>query len=565
MILSPTCCKWNKLNDEVRQRMKRLIERFKMCITLSTSTSTAAILTQDRPVKKNKNKKQTQKSCRVQVFSYLFLTLFIIYCSLRCDSQKHPISGVQASSSQQQPQQHQNGAVTPPGMVAQQRAQRPLDRPSLNLVTPKSQNLSSPAEIPEGAADWFMMGGGDLNTDEARPSASFSSDLNGKSSNSSFKSTRRMAEVKHRKNSNRGASNKTIFDDEHSDSSDSNETFDDIEENASSMAGTQKEPECASHGRYYCTFKEDYPLKLVTEVTKYYKWPLEKLFRDLHAQIMPKLASDSSGNLVCDSITRVVRPGWARNTNDRWLVVINTDNYHQYVTEVVCQYGTNSRCNFIPPCYYSSCQQRYNTQKLLVIDPTNPYRGPFLSEFLFPSCCVCYVPSTSEAFQDKYRSSPATIYQRTMQQEAASNLNPPQFRSPQINLIEEAFSSASNVGGLVDSARVPASSASNAAGQLGAISASAPPAGCATCNAGGSGGQANKPSQNLALGPGEIRRGGEQYQQRQDHSPERSEARQARQRDLGDEPYRNSPNEFSSFPRLGLADSVADHRAVSKE
>lgn len=305
-------------------------------------------------------------------------------------------------------------------------------------------NLTS--ELPELSTDWLMLGGSADNPESrdkiSRLSNSESDLMVANEAKSSVSFASASSEGNRRKSSNRSASsgkssrarkNKakanatTIvldqFDDEQiPDESESNEIFDDIEE--IKLAGTQKEPECASHGRYYCTYKEDYPTKLVTEVTKYYKWPLEKLFRDLHAQIMPKLAQDSNGNLVCDSITRVVRPGWARNTNDRWLVVINTDNYHQYVTEVVCQYGSNSRCNFIPPCYYSSCQQRYNTQKLLVIDPTNPYRGPFLSEFLFPSCCVCYVPKTSDALNDQYRASPASIYQRTMQQDSSMNLNP---------------------------------------------------------------------------------------------------------------------------------------------
>lgn len=53
----------------------------------------------------------------------------------------------------------------------------------------------------------------------------------------------------------------------------------------------------------------------------------------------------------------------------------------------------STQCNFVAPCFDASCQQRFNIQKLLVIDPTNPYKGPFLSQFLFPSCCVCYAPS----------------------------------------------------------------------------------------------------------------------------------------------------------------------------
>lgn len=386
-------------------------------------------------------------------------------------------------------------------------------RPSIqsnNTTANFGSNINATLDPTNTAADWFMMGGGDVDsgldliaTSEAKSVATFAEAGAGRS-NSTIK---RSGHKRKSSSSKNPSSNRTTFDDEQSDSSDSNEIFDDVEE-ASTISGTQKEPDCASRGRYYCTYKEEYPLKLVTEVTKYYKWPLEKLFRDLHAQIMPKLAQDSTGNLVCDSITRVVRPGWARNTNERWLVVINTENYHQYVTEVVCQYGSNSRCNFIPPCYYSSCQQRYNTQKLLVIDPTNPYRGPFLSEFLFPSCCVCYVPSSSDTFQDKYRSSPATIYQRTMQQESSNNIYPPQFRPA--TLIEEAPAS------LIDQ---PQASASRTSGSSSKQSSSS----------------------NLALAPGEIRRAGETYNKRSEGQV---------RRDL------LNVEKSESFPRLGMSDSL---------
>ncbi|RWS10097.1 uncharacterized protein B4U79_04425 [Dinothrombium tinctorium] len=173
---------------------------------------------------------------------------------------------------------------------------------------------------------------------------------------------------------------------------------DDYDDDSGLPSGTTKTPPCAQHGRYYCSYNEDYPIKVVTEVARYYKWPLEKLFRDLRQQVMPKLANDNYGGLVCDSITRVVRPGWARNTNNRWLVVINTDHYQQFVSEVICRHGSGTYCNFVPPCYHATCQQRYNTQKLLVIDPWNPYKGPFLAEFLFPSCCICYVPESHDSF-----------------------------------------------------------------------------------------------------------------------------------------------------------------------
>lgn len=366
---------------------------------------------------------------------------------------------------------------------------RPIERPSLNLVAREishsgTKNLTSTTQQLDMMtldATKFILGNQDLMFEEGKNLASFAEAKNSTSSKKGKRNKNNSAGMKS------AASNRSsLYDDEQSaDSSDSNDIFDDVDE-ASGIAGNLKEPECAANGRFYCTYKEDYPLKLVTEVTKYYKWPLEKLFRDLHAQIMPKLAQDSTGNLVCDSITRVVRPGWARNTNERWLVVINNDNYHQYVTEVVCQYGSNSRCNFIPPCYYSSCQQRYNTQKLLVIDPSNPYRGPFMSEFLFPSCCVCYVPSVSDSYQDKFRSAPATICQRTLQQESANNLYPPQFRPP--GLLEDVQSS------LVDSSIAASSSLA----------------------AGSKSSKQQYSSNNQASGPGEIRREGFHYNKNQE-------------------------------------------------
>lgn len=439
---------------------------------------------------------------------------------------------------------------------------RPLDRPSLTLVDSTGSSSSSsksnsnsnnnrgttssrqtkqasdgstsdsnPGNSLEGSADWFMLGSDDLIPSESGRRSTVVDKRTGASKKSESSGGKRKSggnRTSSSSSSSSSSSNKTSSgqsdDEQQSDSSDSNEIYDDIDDAASSTAGSTKEPECAANGRYYCTYKEEYPLKLVTEVTKYYKWPLEKLFRDLHAQIMPKLAQDSSGNLVCNSITRVVRPGWARNTNDRWLVVINTENYHQYVTEVVCQYGSNSRCNFIPPCYYSSCQQRYNTQKLLVIDPNNPYRGPFLSEFLFPSCCVCYVPSTSESIQDRYRTAPSTIYQRTMQQEAAVNLDPPQFRST--GLIEDVPGALlSGVEQRLDSTSSLQPSASNSLTASGTSKAA-------------SAGQ-----------PGEIRRRGEQLPASKSADESSSSSKQT--------------TSFSDFPRLGLVDSLFNGHRTS--
>ncbi|KAH7982298.1 hypothetical protein HPB52_003831 [Rhipicephalus sanguineus] len=155
--------------------------------------------------------------------------------------------------------------------------------------------------------------------------------------------------------------------------------------------GTLEAPPCSEFNAGYCPYTEDYPIDVVTEVTRFLRWPLEKLFRDLRHSQGPPLADDGSGSLDCDTVTRIVRPGWAKNTLGRWLVVINTLYYEQLVTEITCRYE-NSACNLVAPCFYASCQQRYNLQTLLVIDPTDPYKGPFLSRFLFPSCCVCLAP-----------------------------------------------------------------------------------------------------------------------------------------------------------------------------
>lgn len=357
--------------------------------------------------------------CTKSLSSFLILS-FVLSASSQANYQKLATNAQHASITNSQTHKHDNNTTG-----------------DYKIVVASSTNTSSKAGDIFFTRDWLLGADEDIVTSEAKHLSSFSdfsdrspsSPINRNSTTNNIKAKHRKSQTKQTKtNSTLTNKQQQVYDEDQLEAANVNGIFDESEEGEGGTAGSKKEPECATKGRYYCTYKEDYPLKLVTEVTKYYKWPLEKLFRDLHAQIMPKLAQDSTGNLVCDSITRVIRPGWARNTNDRWLVVINTENYHQYITEVVCQYGTNSRCNFIPPCYYSSCQQRYNTQKLLVIDPNNPYRGPFLSEFLFPSCCVCYVPSVSESFHDKYRSSPTTIFQRTIQQEAASNLYPPQYQ-----------------------------------------------------------------------------------------------------------------------------------------
>ncbi|XP_003740558.1 protein spaetzle 4-like [Galendromus occidentalis] len=139
---------------------------------------------------------------------------------------------------------------------------------------------------------------------------------------------------------------------------------------------------------------------LINQVTKYLKWPLEKLFRDLRDLHPPTLADSEKGSLVCDSITRIIRPGWARNTNGKWLVVINTAYHIQTVTEIKCR-SEGTACAFIAPCFHSSCQQRYNIQSLLVIDPNNHYKGPFVSHFLFPSSCVCFVPDPKLVVQSQ--------------------------------------------------------------------------------------------------------------------------------------------------------------------
>nr|XP_054919054.1 uncharacterized protein LOC129380887 [Dermacentor andersoni] len=101
--------------------------------------------------------------------------------------------------------------------------------------------------------------------------------------------------------------------------------------------GTLDAPPCSKFNAGYCPFTGDYPIDVVTEVTKFLRWPLEKLFRDLRHSRSPPLADDGSGSLACDTVTRIVRPGWAKNTLDRWLLVINTLYYEQLVTEISCR------------------------------------------------------------------------------------------------------------------------------------------------------------------------------------------------------------------------------------
>lgn len=154
-------------------------------------------------------------------------------------------------------------------------------------------------------------------------------------------------------------------------------------------------PECAHRNkqmRLYCDHTQDYPEDIVIRIAKYYQFPLDSVFKELRAQVKLKVATVSSHEaLVCESVTRRVRVGWANNVNGQWLVVLNTDRYQQHVTEVLCMQGNQATCSYVPVCFRARCLQRYNLQKLLVIDPQVPHAAPFLSEFLFPSSCVCHV------------------------------------------------------------------------------------------------------------------------------------------------------------------------------
>ncbi|CAL4158597.1 unnamed protein product [Meganyctiphanes norvegica] len=162
------------------------------------------------------------------------------------------------------------------------------------------------------------------------------------------------------------------------------------------LTGATK-PGCA-RTRIYCPYDHGYPIDKVNSIIDRYYNDLQILYQSLYQfTTQDELYKDNAtlgyrqdGHFVCGSVVESARLGWAQNTRGQWLVVINTDKFPQSVRIETCKYG-GRRCEYLPPCYKSTCIQRSSYAKLIAIDPTRPSVRPRVETFLLPSACSCFV------------------------------------------------------------------------------------------------------------------------------------------------------------------------------
>ncbi|EEC13066.1 hypothetical protein IscW_ISCW008795 [Ixodes scapularis] len=96
------------------------------------------------------------------------------------------------------------------------------------------------------------------------------------------------------------------------------------------------------------------------------------------------------GSFVCRSEAVYLRIGWAKNWKGLWLTVVNTERFPQVTRVEKCKYR-GKPCDYMVPCYKSSCKQREMLFPLIAVNPYDPGQKPSIELFPIPSGCVCYV------------------------------------------------------------------------------------------------------------------------------------------------------------------------------
>ncbi|KAK3914595.1 Neurotrophin 1, partial [Frankliniella fusca] len=163
------------------------------------------------------------------------------------------------------------------------------------------------------------------------------------------------------------------------------------------MRGRSPTPRCAQ-GQPFCLYDQDYPQERVHDILNTYHDDANTLYHALHRYSPQELINRDNqthnyrhrGHFACESEVAYLRPGWARNWKDQWVAVVNTDKFPQMVRVETCKF-LNQKCEFLPPCYKSSCVQRFAATRLLCVDPANPHQRPIIEVFEMPVACSCFV------------------------------------------------------------------------------------------------------------------------------------------------------------------------------
>ena len=140
------------------------------------------------------------------------------------------------------------------------------------------------------------------------------------------------------------------------------------------------------------------------------------LFQASMARHNLTLESAQDGSFMCSTLTSFLRPGcimhaifgltflspgWVRAPQG-WLLAVqghvdqvqgllpSDEDVRQVVKLESCLFQ-GRHCEYLPPCYKSSCLQLFSPFPLISIDPNRPEQPPVIALIPLPSACSCLV------------------------------------------------------------------------------------------------------------------------------------------------------------------------------
>jgi len=161
-----------------------------------------------------------------------------------------------------------------------------------------------------------------------------------------------------------------------------------------------KDPACSANGTLTrCLEDADYPEYEVKAAIAHHKYKFLELYADVAdlatENSVDRLKTLEEETYLCPSTTTYVKPLRAKNTSDKWRVIINDvkvdyDIFTQTTRIEECETSGDS-CPLVPPCYETKCIQKDIVHRFLVYDPYDHYFPFAIETFQFPATCACYV------------------------------------------------------------------------------------------------------------------------------------------------------------------------------
>ncbi|XP_059469394.1 neurotrophin 1-like [Neocloeon triangulifer] len=158
----------------------------------------------------------------------------------------------------------------------------------------------------------------------------------------------------------------------------------------------ERGPSCAD-GSTFCEEPDNYPKEYISNLLKQDKM-VKGLFGqdDLSSIILAQRIDSSDEQPLCPSQEHVAYPKTAQNKDDKWLYIINQEDFVQGIRVEKC-INKETRCLLsenLPNGYVTTCKQKYIYRKLVSL---NDEGRALTDSFKIPSCCACHYRMTSIA------------------------------------------------------------------------------------------------------------------------------------------------------------------------